>query len=345
MFFKPRPAEKQGAPTKVPWTEKYRPKSLKDVASQDSIVSVLEKTVHSDNLPHMLFYGPPGTGKTSTVLALAKDLYGPELFKTRVLELNASDDRGIGVVRDKIKNFSRTVVSSASEATRAKYPAPDFKLVVLDEADMMTQDAQSALRRTMETYSKLTRFCIVCNYVTRIIDPLASRCSKFRFKELAAGSALERLQYICDQEQVRLESPAVLEHLLRVSGGDLRRSITLLQSAAGLSPESGVTANLVSELSGSVPPAEVAKITKAVREGNQRNLETTVRDVILDGYSVAQLIDQLHDDLLYDIAVSDSAKNKIAAVLSDADRRLTDGADEHIELLNVASQIALALKA
>lgn len=348
-FFKQKSVEKTPkAPTKVPWTEKYRPKSLKDVAAQESIISVLEKTVHSDNLPHMLFYGPPGTGKTSTILALAKDLYGPELFKSRVLELNASDDRGISVVRDKIKSFSRTVVSSASETTKHKYPAPEFKIIILDEADMMTQDAQSALRRTMEAYSRITRFCLVCNYVTRIIDPLASRCSKFRFKELSHQSALDRLNFICDAEEVRFaensQPKEVLIHLLNVSGGDLRRAITLLQSAAGLSANKGISANSISELSGSVPSGIVNELIDHIKSGNQRDVERAVNDIVLDGYSVAQLVEQLHDVLLNDLSVSATAKNRLSLSFSVADRRLCDGGDEHIELLNVATQAANALK-
>jgi replication factor C subunit 2/4 len=186
----------------------------------------------------MLFYGPPGTGKTSTVLALAKQLYGPELFKTRVLELNASDERGISIVREKVKDFARMQLSNppsgpAGEEYRKKYPCPPYKIIVLDEADSMTQDAQSALRRTMETYSKITRFCLVCNYVTRIIDPLASRCSKFRFKSLDEGNAGKRLEDIARLEDVKLDD-GVVTTLLRCSEGDLRKAITFLQSAARL---------------------------------------------------------------------------------------------------------------
>lgn len=343
-FFKPKTSEKsKNDPSKLPWTEKYRPKSLKDVGGQDSIVGVLEKTLHSDNLPHMLFYGPPGTGKTSTILALAKDLYGPELFKSRVLELNASDDRGISVVRDKIKNFSRTTVASASEEYKAKYPAPDFKIIILDEADMMTQDAQSALRRTMESYAKITRFCLVCNYVTRIIDPLASRCSKFRFKELNTQSALDRLDHICRSENLKLESDNVLTNLLELSNGDLRRSITLLQSAAGMAPN-GISSNVINELNGSIPEKVIRTFIDSLKSGNQRNVEYVVRDIVMDGYSVSQLIEQLHDILMYDVSVSNIAKTKIAQAFSVADRRLTDGSDEHIELLNVATQATIALK-
>ena len=181
----------------------------------------------------MLFYGPPGTGKTSTVLALAKDLYGPDLFKSRVLELNASDERGISIVREKVKNFARMQLSNAPRSATSKYPCPPFKMIILDEADSMTQDAQSALRRTMETYSKITRFCLICNYVTRIIDPLASRCSKFRFKMLDSDDARRRLQQIATTEAVPLDQGAV-DALIRCSDGDLRKAITFLQSAARL---------------------------------------------------------------------------------------------------------------
>ena len=181
----------------------------------------------------MLFYGPPGTGKTSTILALAKELFGPEMFRTRVLELNASDERGISIVREKVKDFARMQLSNPPPNYKDRYPCPPYKIIILDEADSMTQDAQSALRRTMETYSKITRFCLICNYVTRIIDPLASRCSKFRFKTLDQGNSLQRLEEIATNEDVNLESGAV-NALIRCSEGDLRKAITFLQSATKL---------------------------------------------------------------------------------------------------------------
>ena len=152
-----------------PWVEKYRPKQLDDIAAQGHAVTVLKKTLQSANLPHMLFYGPPGTGKTSTILALAKELFGPELMKSRILELNASDERGISIVREKVKNFARLTVSKPSKNDLENYPCPPYKIIILDEADSMTSDAQSALRRTMETYSGVTRFCLICNYVKMCI--------------------------------------------------------------------------------------------------------------------------------------------------------------------------------
>jgi replication factor C subunit 2/4 len=174
----------------LPWVEKFRPSTLQQVSGQQEIVEILSKTIKSNNLPHLLFYGVPGSGKTSTILAMAKDLFG-DLYKQRVLELNASDQRGIEVIRTKVKNFAQVSVSSKG---------PSFKLIILDEADSMTADAQAALRRTMETWSHVTRFCLICNYLTRIIEPLASRCAKFRFKPLSADLMVERLEFITKQE-------------------------------------------------------------------------------------------------------------------------------------------------
>ena len=219
----------------MPWVEKYRPKSIKDVSAQEEVTATLAKSIETRNLPHLLFYGPPGTGKTSTILAIAHELYGQQLYKARILELNASDERGIKVVRDKIKLFAQTAVGS-NDTVNGR-PCPPFKLIILDEADSMTSDAQAALRRTMETYSKITRFCLICNYVTRIIEPLASRCAKFRFRPLPKASMEGRLQMIAQGEGLTFKhknEAAVLDTIMTLSGGDMRRAIQLMQSAKQL---------------------------------------------------------------------------------------------------------------
>ena len=164
--------EEPKASRALPWVERYRPKNVSDVSSQEAVVSTLLSAIEQKAMPHLLFYGPPGTGKTSVALALARALYGPVLYKARILEMNASDERGIGIVREKIKTFAQ---ASVGKQSTPGYPCPTFKIVILDEADAMTNDAQAALRRTIENYSKVTRFCMICNYVSRIIEPLASR--------------------------------------------------------------------------------------------------------------------------------------------------------------------------
>ncbi|KAF2281190.1 replication factor C subunit 2 [Westerdykella ornata] len=387
------PTTKQEPNRLQPWVEKYRPKTLSEVTAQDHTIQVLSRTLQSSNLPHMLFYGPPGTGKTSTILALAKQLYGPELMKSRVLELNASDERGISIVRAKVKDFARQQLSAAPSYNvmvedkdaeggvkqvkyRDKYPCPPFKIVVLDEADSMTQDAQSALRRTMETYSKMTRFCLVCNYVTRIIDPLASRCSKFRFKSLDQGSAVTRVEDIAKLEGVRL-APGVSEELVRIADGDLRKAITFLQSAARLvgnnKPAKGkkrkvvedeeeeddrmdvdsapadsdvVTLKTVQDIAGVIPERTMDDLENAVLSSrNKKNIPyaaiaNVVQEMIAEGWSAAQTVGQLFERIMFDERVNDVQKMKIVGYFSETDKRLVDGADEHLAILDLGLRIS-----
>ncbi|RDA93096.1 hypothetical protein CP533_4067 [Ophiocordyceps camponoti-saundersi (nom. inval.)] len=343
---------------KQPWVEKYRPKTLDDVTAQDHTVNVLQRTLQASNLPHMLFYGPPGTGKTSTVLALAKELYGPDMFKSRVLELNASDERGISIVREKVKNFARMQLTNPPPSYNQKYPCPPFKIIILDEADSMTQDAQSALRRTMETYSKITRFCLICNYVTRIIDPLASRCSKFRFKSLDQGNARKRLEDIAQAEGLLLEDGAV-DALVRCSEGDLRKAITFMQSVARLvvpNDKSGgdpdqmevdrkpVTVKMVEDIAGVIPDKVIDDLVEAMRlKGNRQTHEAVakiVEDMVADGWSATQVVFQLYQTLTTDECIPDMQKNKIVMAFSEVDKRLVDGADEHLSILDLATRIS-----
>jgi replication factor C subunit 2/4 len=236
----------------APWVEKYRPEKVDDVAHQEEVIKTLKKSIELGSVPHLLFHGPPGTGKTTTALALARALYGPELYRSRILELNASDERGIKVVREKIKTFAQGAVSGNTKV--AGYPCPRFKLIILDEADTMTPDAQSALRRIIETYSKVTRFCMICNYVTRIIEPLASRCAKFRFKSLPVLSMTTRMKEIAEKENVLVNEES-LASLLKASRGDMRKAVTFLQSCHQLTlGKRLITAEIVTDVSGDVRP-------------------------------------------------------------------------------------------
>ncbi|TPR08639.1 NUDIX domain family protein [Aspergillus niger] len=340
---KPKPTDnKEEQAKQQPWVEKYRPKTLDDVAAQDHTTKVLQRTLQASNLPHMLFYGPPGTGKTSTILALAKSLFGPSLYRSRILELNASDERGIGIVREKIKNFARAQLTHSTglgEEYLAQYPCPPFKIIILDEADSMTQDAQSALRRTMEQYSRITRFCLVCNYVTRIIEPLASRCSKFRFKALDNTAAGERLEHIAKVENLRLED-GVVDKLIACSEGDMRRAITYMQSAAKLV----ITVRTIEEIAGVVPESVLDALVQAMQPkkigSSYEAVAKVVTDIIADGWSATQLLLQLYRRVVFNDAIPDIQKNKIVMVFSDMDRRLVDGADEHLSILDVALKIS-----
>ncbi|KAI5062496.1 hypothetical protein GOP47_0023035 [Adiantum capillus-veneris] len=275
------------APTSQQWVEKYRPRQVKDVVHQEEVVLTLTNALETGNLPHLLFYGPPGTGKTSTALAISHQLFGPELYKTRVLELNASDDRGINVVRTKIKDFAAVAVGPGVSG----YPCPPFKIIILDEADSMTEDAQNALRRTMETYSKVTRFCFICNYVSRIIEPLTSRCAKFRFKPLLDNMLSSRIQFICREEGLSLDSEA-LTTLNHVSEGDMRRAITYLQGAARLYGSSLSSDNIIS-ISGVVSDNVVHSFLQACRTGLFDQAQKAVADIIDEGYPVSQILSQV----------------------------------------------------
>lgn len=324
-----------------PWVEKYRPTNLDEVTAQGHAVKVLKKTLASANLPHMLFYGPPGTGKTSTMLALTRELFGPELMKSRVLELNASDERGISIVREKIKNFARLTVSKPTNKQLEDYPCPPYKIIILDEADSMTADAQSALRRTMETYSKVTRFCLICNYITRIIDPLASRCSKFRFRSLNSTNAISRLQYISDKEEISHDDK-VLKKILDISQGDLRRAITLLQSSSRLNIDNGkqLTVKQVEELAGVIPHDKLTEMVNIVAIKDLDKIINYVEEFMKQGWSAMATINQLHEYYISHEEFDTNFKNKVSWILFKTDSKLTNGTNERIQLLNALVEIS-----
>ncbi|KAL7424660.1 Subunit of heteropentameric Replication factor C (RF-C) [Cryptotrichosporon argae] len=357
MFAKPSAAA-SGSDRLQPWVEKYRPKTIDDVSSQENTVAVLRKALQSTNLPHMLFYGPPGTGKTSTILALARQLFGPDLFRARVLELNASDERGISVVREKIKTFARETPRHVGVSSDGKtYPCPPYKLIILDEADSMMQDAQSALRRIMETYSRITRFCLVCNYVTRIIEPLASRCSKFRFRPLAQGSSQARIEMIAQAEGVDADD-GVLPLILQLASGDLRKAITYLQTAQRLHGASKlptpITALSIYEISGIVPTDIIDGLLRAMGiapgEGADKSLDEgfegvrrAVKAVGRQGWSAGQVLEQVHDAIIPLAAISSVPKSHAAIAIAECDKALCEGGDEELQLLECCLRIREAM--
>lgn len=324
----------------TPWVEKYRPRTVDEVSEQTEIVAVLKQCLEQGaDMPHLLFYGPPGTGKTSTIIAAARQLFG-DMYKERMLELNASDDRGIQVIRDKVKTFAQLTASGRRPDGK---PCPPFKIVVLDEADSMTSAAQAALRRTIERETKTTRFCLICNYVSCIIDPLTSRCSKFRFKPLSHSVMLARLEHICSREGVKC-APRVLARLVDASGGDMRRVITSLQSTARLKGAQGIEEADVLEVVGTVPDVWLDRMVDMGRTYDYQKMDGFVEELIFEAYSAAQILEQLHDKIVFATDLKDKQKASICKSISICAYKLQEGCSEYVTLLHLLCSIAKALK-
>lgn len=330
-----------GVPATVPWVEKYRPRTLAEVQSQEEAVGALRACLKEGAMmPHFLFHGPPGTGKTTTILAVAHELFGPDYIRSRVRELNASDDRGISVVREKIKVFAQGAVGNVAAGTVQSdgkvYPVPPFKLIILDEADALLPDAQGALRRMMEDFSDVTRFCILCNYVSRIIDPIASRCAKYRFKPLVKEMLFERIRFVASAEGITL-SEASLQALDTVSGGDMRLAIMHLQSAQKASGRDLTQEDFVS-VSGSVPAAAMEAYTAALLSRDMSRILHETKALVTQGFAASQVLTQLHGFLTGTVCKLGSAeRGKMMLKLCEAEKRLSDGGDDYLQLLDVGS--------
>ncbi|XP_026323740.1 replication factor C subunit 4 isoform X2 [Hyposmocoma kahamanoa] len=326
-----KPAAKKKPP--APWVEKYRPKTIDDIVDQGEVVQVLRECLSGGDLPHLLFYGPPGTGKTSAILAAARQLFG-DLQRDRVLELNASDERGIQVIRDKVKTFSQMTVSSTKPDGR---PCPPYKLVILDEADSMTTAAQAALRRTMERETRTTRFCLICNYVSRIIPPITSRCSKFRFKPLARENVIKRLQEICEAECVEVGNGEVFQQAVDTCQGDLRRALTALQCCQRLLGK--ITAEGLIEVTGLVPEQLVNEYLSVK---NYSELEQFVEKFLMEAYSAAQLLEQLSATVINAGHLTNKQKCVISDKIAICSHRLLDGGAEYMQLTDLGCTIIVA---
>jgi len=319
----------------VPWVEKYRPERIEDVAQQEEVCAALKNSLETGELPNLMFYGPPGTGKTTVALALMKQFFGKD-WRTRVKELNASDDRGIQAVREKVKTFAQLTIGTSGAADLASSKAR-FRVVILDEADSMTHDAQASLRRIMEEFVHVTRFIIICNYVSKIIEPLHSRCSKFRFQPVSGEFQKQRLLHIAQQENVRLGAGAV-DKLMALSKGDMRCAVTMLQTSHTFYQE--VSEDSLLEVACAVPDKVVDDLVTRTREaaGTDQVLRL-VKEFLLEGYSGQQVMERLLDILSADVCMPDLAKAKAAALFSQAEERLTQGCDEELQLQHLFSQL------
>tara|TARA_Y100000589_G_scaffold297994_1_gene306189 strand:- start:857 stop:1834 length:978 start_codon:yes stop_codon:yes gene_type:complete len=311
----------------IPWVEKYRPQNLESISGQENLVNTLNLSLRNNMLPHLLFYGPPGTGKTSTILAISKSIYPTDRYE-RVLELNASHERGITVVRNKIKKFAKNAIKNNS-----KYP---FKLVILDEADTMTYDAQTALRRCIEEYSKITRFCIICNYSSKIIEPIKSRCAIFKFNLIKNNVLIETLENICKKENITYNHN-LLSKIAKYSRGDFRKSISSLQTISFFS--SDLQQDMIDEIF-CIPPKNL--VNKIINIDNNTTYEEIIsisKYVVNNGYSAKELIKYISNKILLSGLINQVQKYNICKKIGETEVSLLHGSDEFIQLVSLFSVI------
>ena len=300
------------------WTEKYRPKNLDEVVGQKHVTERLKAYVSSNNMPHLLLTGPAGTGKTTCSLALAKEMFGDE-WKGNFIELNASDERGIDVVRGKIKEFARTAPLGKAE----------FKIIFMDEADALTSDAQAALRRTMEKFSKICRFILSCNYSSKIIDPIQSRCAVFRFKPLSKEDVSEFLGMIVKNEGIQIDDDAK-EALIHVARGDMRRAVNSLQVAAAQGDK--IDIDTIYQTTGLANPEEVKKMLETALSGNFIGARDKLDEIMIEfGLSGQDIIRQIHSSF-FELSIGDSEKVRLMDKTGEIEFRIIEGSNERIQL-------------
>nr|XP_013866600.1 PREDICTED: replication factor C subunit 5 [Austrofundulus limnaeus] len=308
----------------LPWVEKYRPQKLDDLISHKDILSTIQRFISEDKLPHLLFYGPPGTGKTSTILACARQLYKDKEFNSMVLELNASDDRGIDVVRGPILSFAstRTIFKKG------------FKLVILDEADAMTQDAQNALRRVIEKFTENTRFCLICNYLSKIIPALQSRCTRFRFGPLSPDQMIPRLEHVIQQEKVDI-TPDGMKAIVTLSSGDMRRSLNILQSTSMAYGK--VTEDTVYTCTGQPLRSDIANILDWCLN---KDFNTAYKQILqlktLKGLALHDILTEVHL-LVHRVDFPSAIRMALLVKLADIEHRLASGTNERIQLSSMVA--------
>jgi len=308
------------------WTEKYRPRTLGEIIDQEEIVSRLQEFVKRAAMPHCLFAGPPGTGKTTAALCLARDLFG-ERFQDVFMELNASDERGIDVVRTTVKEFARM----------ASLSSVPFKILVLDEADNMTSDAQSALRRTMEKYTDTCRFILCCNYSGRIIEPIQSRCALFRFTPLADEKIVEYLHHIAKNEGLKFTETG-LKSVVEVAEGDLRKAINTLQAASSMSK--GITEESVYQVVGRAKPTDVHDMLSHALKGDFMKAREELRHLLVRyGLSGSEIVRQVHSEI-FRLAIPEKKRIELIEAVGEIDFRLVQGGDEEVQLSALLARLA-----
>ena len=317
----------------ISWVEKYRPDTLNDINSQISVINSLKSILDTKNMPHLIFFGPSGSGKTSTILALAKELFKNENYTDRIIELNASDERGINIIRGKIKKYAKQSIKNIDGV-------PPWKIIILDEADTMTPDSQFALRRIIEQYSKITRFCIICNYHNKIIDPIISRCSLFRFKPIEAEYIIQKLKYICDKENFKC-SDKLINKIIDISRGDLRKAINLLQKCYN-SYDDNINEELLDEMSGRIPTSKLNTLMDFILKKDMNSVNKTLDELFLESYSMVNQIILIHNYII-NLDIDSHKKSNILCKLAEIDQNLIKGCDEYIQFMKLVYHIMMTL--
>jgi len=310
------------------WVDKYRPKSFNEIIGQEYFVKRIKAFIESRNLPHLLFAGSPGTGKTTTALVVAKELYGENGVKGNFLELNASDDRGIDVIRVQIKEFAKL-------KSLADIP---YKIICLDEADSLTKDAQQALRRTMEKYSASCRFILACNEISKLIDPIQSRCVIFKFKPLQEKDLGELVDRISKEEKIKVDADAK-KLLIEVSEGDLRRLVNTMQSAASV--ENKITVKLINEILDFVNPKEVEEMVQFAVDGDFfKARDSMIKLRVAKGLSGLEILKEVYKSVLR-MNIDSKLKVKFVDRIATVEFRLVEGSDEELQLEALLAMMSL----
>ncbi|MCD5425912.1 MAG: replication factor C small subunit [Methanosarcinaceae archaeon] len=310
------------------WIEKYRPFTLDAVVGQQDAVSRIKSYIATKNLPHLLFSGPPGVGKTATAISIARELF-KDTWRENFTELNASDERGIDVVRTKIKNFAKT----------APMGGADFKLIFLDEADALTADAQSALRRTMEQFTSNCRFILSCNYSSKIIEPIQSRCAVYRFRPLSDDAIKHRIKFIAEKENLSIAEDGI-EAIEYVAQGDMRKAINALQAAALMGAV--IHKEAIYKITATAHPKEIENMVHTALEGNFKTSRKMLNKLMLElGLSGEDVVKQVYRAVL-NINLPDKKMVDLIDVIGEIDFRLTEGANERIQLESMLAHFALS---
>ena len=303
------------------WVEKNRPQKISEICHQEEVCNGLQNLKNNANIPHLLFYGPSGCGKTSAIYALARELFG-DYYKERIYELNASDERGINVVREKIKTY-------AAKSINRHLNLPPWKIIILDEADNMTIESQYTLRTIMEEHSKVTRFCIICNYYYKIINPIVSRCSIFRFKPIPEKIIATKLQEISILENMNLNKTA-LKKISNYSRGDLRKAINFLQRCKN-SFDDKINDELIDEMSGFINKNYLTQFINTCLEKNEILVLEMINYIYTNSFSfINQLV--IINDIINEIDIDDDKKCKIFMELVNIDQNLLKSSNELIQL-------------